>query len=164
MENAPKSPSDSPPGLQTGPAKIIATGFGLGFLPKAPGTWASLAALPPAWFISQQFGPIGLGIAAFLALILGIWASSRIETLSGKKDPSSVVIDEIAGQWIALIAIPPDFILYAAGFILFRLADIFKPWPVSWAESLPGGFGVMMDDVFAGIYAGLGTYLIAMWF
>lgn len=156
-------PSDSPPNIRFHPASIIATGCGIGFLPIAPGTWASLAALPAAWLIHLQFGQIGLGVAALIALLSGIWASHIIESLWNEKDPASVVIDEIAGQWITLIAIPPDYILYGVAFVLFRIADIFKPWPVSWAERLPGGIGVMMDDVLAGVYAGFGVYLLSIW-
>ncbi|MEL0105790.1 MAG: phosphatidylglycerophosphatase A [Rhodospirillaceae bacterium] len=163
MKKSPEISSDSPRKLIFHPAGMIATCVGIGFLPVAPGTWASLAALPVAWIIVVNLGQLGLAIAAAGALLAGIWAGGRIETLQEEKDPSAVVIDEVAGQWVALLAVPPDFVLYAIGFGLFRLADIFKPWPVSWAEGLPGGFGVMMDDVLAGIYAGLGVYVISVW-
>ncbi|MGA0393687.1 MAG: phosphatidylglycerophosphatase A [Rhodospirillales bacterium] len=163
MKKSPEISSDSPRKLIFHPAGMIATCGGIGFLPVAPGTWASLAALPVAWIIVVNLGQLGLAITAAGALLAGIWAGGRIETLQEEKDPSAVVIDEVAGQWVALLAVPPDFVLYAIGFGLFRLADIFKPWPVSWAEGLPGGFGVMMDDVLAGIYAGLGVYVISVW-
>jgi len=163
MKKSPEISSDSPRKLIFHPAGMIATCVGIGFLPVAPGTWASLAALPVAWIIVVNLGQLGLAIAAAGALLAGIWAGGRIATLHEEKDPSAVVIDEVAGQWVALLAVPPDFVLYAIGFGLFRLADIFKPWPVSWAEGLPGGFGVMMDDVLAGIYAGLGVYVISVW-
>ena len=163
MEKGPENLSDSYNQTRFHPARLIATGFGLGHLPIAPGTWASLASLPLAWLIVQNFGQLGLASAALIALVGGIWASNITENLTGEKDPSSVVIDEIAGQWITLIAVAPDLILYGAGFVLFRVTDIFKPWPVSWAEGLPGGFGVMMDDVLAGVYAGIGVYLLSLW-
>ena len=163
MNLGPERPSDSLSRDRFHPAVLIATGCGIGYLPIAPGTWASLISLPLAWLIAQNFGQVGLAAAALGALIVGIWASGTIERLRGEKDPSSVVIDEIAGQWFALTVVAPDLLLYGAGFVLFRIADIFKPWPVSWAESLPGGFGVMMDDVLAGIYAGIGVYLLSIW-
>jgi phosphatidylglycerophosphatase A len=78
-------------------------------------------------------------------------------------DPAPVVIDEVAGQWLTLLAADPDMVLYGAGFVLFRAADIFKPWPASWADKhVAGGFGVMLDDVIAGAYAGLTLYGLRM--
>jgi len=163
MDKGPETLSDSYKKTRFHPARLIATGFGIGYLPIAPGTWASLASLPLAWLIALNYGQMGLAIAALIALLGGIWASNTTEKLTGEKDPSSIVIDEVAGQWITLIAVAPDLMLYGAGFVLFRIFDIFKPWPVSWAEGLPGGFGVMMDDVLAGIYAGIGVYLLSIW-
>lgn len=163
MDKGPETPSDSHKKTRFHPARLIATGCGIGYLPIAPGTWASLASLPLAWLIVLNYGQMGLAIAALISLLGGIWASNTTENLTGEKDPSSVVIDEVAGQWITLIAVAPDLMLYGAGFVLFRIFDIFKPWPVSWAEGLPGGFGVMMDDVLAGIYAGIGVYLLSIW-
>ena len=157
------SSHDSPPMAWFHPAPLIATVGGIGYLPVAPGTWASLFSLPCAWFIVQQTGPLGIGIAILVALCAGIWASGYLERTTGNKDPGHIVIVEVAGQWLAVAVIEPNLILYGAGFVLFRLADIFKPWPVSWAERLPGGYGVMMDDILAGLYAGIGVYLLAMW-
>ena len=161
--NASHNSSDSPSLAWFHPATLISTVGGIGYLPVAPGTWASMAALPCAWFIVQLAGFLGLCVAIVIALIAGIWASDHLERVTGNKDPGHIVIDEIVGQWIAVLAIAPDFLLYGAGFVLFRIADIFKPWPVSWAEGLPGGYGVMMDDILAGVYAGIGVYLLAMW-
>ena len=141
-------------------SSLLATGFGVGLLPKAPGTWGSLAALPCAWLIVWAGGPIALACAAAAAFGLGWWASEIYA--KGRSDPGEVVIDEVAGQWLVLIAAPLDFGLYALGFVLFRLADITKPWPANWAERrLPGGLGIMADDSVAGVYAGVALWAAA---
>lgn len=143
------------------PANLLATWFGVGYLPKAPGTWGSLAALPFAWVISATGGPIALLIAAAVALAIGIWAAEQLEKATQAKDPGHVVIDEVAGQWLTLVPIAPDPFLYAIGFLLFRIADIFKPWPANWCDRrLSGGLGVMLDDIVAGAYAGIALMLI----
>ncbi len=146
------------------PGVLLATWFGAGLLPRAPGTWGSLAALPFAWAIHRAFGWPGLALAVALAFAAGIWAAERFMAKAGSgPDPAPVVIDEVAGQWLTLLAADPDMVLYGAGFVLFRAADIFKPWPASWADKhVAGGFGVMLDDVIAGAYAGLTLYGLRM--
>lgn len=144
------------------PARLLATWFGVGHLPKAPGTWGSLAALPFAWAIVDLGGQFFLLIAATIALVAGIWAASVLERTDGTKDPGHIVIDEVAGQWLTLVPVVPDPLLYGIGFILFRIADILKPWPANWLDrNLSGGAGVMLDDIAAGAYAGVVLYLIA---
>ena len=146
------------------PGVLVATGFGIGLLPWAPGTWASMASLPAAWAIFELAGRLGLATAAVVACVVGLWVSDACVCRAGTEDPSAVVIDEIAGQWLVLLAVSPDPLLYGLGLVLFRVADIWKPWPVSWADkSLEGGLGVMLDDVLAAIYAGLVLYVIAHW-
>jgi phosphatidylglycerophosphatase A len=146
-----------------GLAKIVATWFGAGLLPKAPGTWGSLAALPLAWILAQWGGTPALAAATVAVTLLGWWASEVYVRQTGINDPSEVVIDEVAGQWLTLLVVPPDPLLYAAGFAFFRLFDIRKPWPVSWADRcLPGGLGVMVDDLFAGLYAAGCLYLVTL--
>lgn len=141
---------------------LIATWFGAGYLPKAPGTWGSLAALPFAWAIAAYGGPVALLTAAAAALAVGLWATNALERAHGSKDPGHVVIDEVAGQWVALVPVAPDPILYGVGLVLFRAADILKPWPANWLDrNLKGGAGVMLDDIAAGAYAGVALYLIA---
>jgi phosphatidylglycerophosphatase A len=136
------------------PVALIATWFGAGLLPKAPGTWGSLAALPFAWVITQHFGMLGLVIATVLVFALGMWVSEILVQRFGGEDPQAIVIDEVAGQWVVLVMVPPDLVYYAAGFVLFRIVDIFKPWPANWADSqVKGGLGVMLDDVLAAPYA-----------
>lgn len=138
------------------PAILLATWFAVGRLPWAPGTWGSLAALPLAWGIVATLGRPALAAAAVIVFLLGVWAAGVYERRSGAADPAAVVIDEVAGQWLVLLAVPAEALWYALGFALFRLFDILKPWPVSLAERrFRGGFGVMIDDVVAAGYAAL---------
>ena len=147
------------------PAYLIATWFGAGNLPIAPGTWGSAAAVILAWFIVTLWGPIALIAATVIVTVVGIWAAEVYCRHSPDSDPGPVVVDEVAGQWITLLAVPADLVFYVIGFFLFRLADIVKPWPASWADSkVPGGLGVMLDDVFAGIYAALVLFLLWSFF
>ena len=135
-------------------AALVATGFGIGLIPVAPGTWASLAALPCGWLIRVEFGIAGLLAAAVIAFIAGWWAAARIARASGILDPGFVVIDEIAAQWLILAAAPLDWRFYLAAFLLFRLFDIWKPFPVNWLDrTVKGGFGIMLDDIAAALYA-----------
>ena len=144
------------------PATLIATWFGSGLLPKAPGTWGSLAALPPGALLVWTGGPWALvaGIAA--ALVLGLWATSRYAVETGRDDPSDVVIDEVAGQWLALMPAGLDPVLFTVAFVTFRAADIAKPWPVGWIDrKVKGANGVMADDLAAAAYAALATAFAA---
>ena len=146
------------------PAIFIATWMGSGLLPKAPGTWGSLAALPFAWVIADAFGWQGLAAATVLVFAVGTWASEVYVRRAGAEDPGQVVVDEVAGQWLVLVPVAPDPLLYAIGFALFRLFDITKPWPVSWADrTIKGGFGVMLDDVLAAVYGAGLLWALAYW-
>ena len=138
----------------THPAGWIASGFGIGLSPRAPGTVGSLVALLPWWFFLQhQSLPVYLGVL-LLAFVIGIWAGGWVIGKTGIEDPSVVVWDEFIGQWIALLLAPAGWLWMLGGFALFRLFDIWKPWPVSWADrKLHGGLGAMLDDVLAGVYA-----------
>ena len=137
----------------THPAFLAATWFGIGLIRPAPGTWGSLAALPLAWVIVRLSGPIGLIIATVIIFVLGCWASEIYNQASKHKDPSEVVIDEVAGQWLVLTAAPLEPFYYLAGFLLFRLCDVAKPWPASWADrKVGGGIGTMLDDILAAFY------------
>lgn len=143
------------------PAGLLATWFGSGLLPKAPGTWGSLAALPFAWIIQYYSGAIGLSVATIIVFAIGWWAAHVFEEKAGVKDPGAVVIDEVAGQWMVLIPAGLDPLLYLIGFGLFRLVDIFKPWPACWFDqNVHGGLGIMLDDVVAAIYAVLAIYFL----
>lgn len=146
------------------PAWWLATWFGAGALPVAPGTWGSLAALPFAWAIATVFEPWALAVAAAALFPLGCWASAVYMRRTGAADPGPVVVDEVVGQWLTLAMVPAGWLPYAIGFLLFRAADIVKPWPASWADrSLHGGLGVMLDDAIAAVYAGTGLYLLMWW-
>ncbi len=154
-----------PPGLApTHPAACLATWFGTGLLPWAPGSWGSLAALPVAWLILWRWGP-GLLLAAAAALfVVGLWAAAVYIERAKDGDPASVVIDEVVGQWLALVpAAAGEWWQFAAGFVLFRTFDIVKPWPANWIDRrLKGGLAVMLDDVAAGLYAAICLLLINM--
>ena len=153
-------PASLPRGLSFWhPVCLLSTGFGVGLIPGAPGTWGSLLALPLAWFALKNYGVIGLVGLGVLIFLIGCWSSSIYARRTNENDPSAIVIDEIAAQCLVLTAVPlsPNFFL--AGFVLFRLTDILKPWPASWADrSVKGGFGIMLDDVFAGVYAWVLAY------
>ena len=134
------------------PGVLMATWFGSGYLPKAPGTWGSVAALPFAWAIVNFGGYWALAVASVAVFVVGIWASNVYMSKTGTHDPGAIVIDEVAGQWIVLLAAPLDPAAYFLGFVLFRVFDVLKPWPISWADNnIDGAWGVMMDDVLAGV-------------
>jgi phosphatidylglycerophosphatase A len=138
--------------------KIIATGFGAGYAPKAPGTAGAALAWAIWWAAGQALAaPCGLFAATLVLIVvftvLGVWSSGVVEKAWGK-DPSRVVVDEMVGVWIPLLAVSDGNICYAlAAFVLFRLFDIFKPLGIRKAEALKGGWGVMADDVAAGLYS-----------
>lgn len=134
--------------------KLLATWFGSGLLPKAPGTWGSLAALPFAWLIQHYAGWPGLLAATALVFAVGVWAAGSYAGRGANPDPGEIVIDEVAGQWLAVLPAAGSLPLYVAGFLLFRLFDIWKPWPIRTVErKLKGGLGVMADDILAGLVA-----------
>lgn len=148
-------------------AHVTATWFYCGYFPKGPGTAGSIGALLVAWPIAlyTDWNPLVIAALAVAALAPAIWAADRMARDTGSKDPQTVVVDEVVGQWIALAAVPTleDWKYWLAAFILFRLFDITKPWPVRSLEKIPGGAGIVLDDVGAGIYAAL--VLLAMgWF
>ncbi len=143
------------------PASLVATWFGAGLIPFASGTWGSLAALPFAWIIQTYAGPPGLIAAAVVATLAGIWASNVLSARSAVNDPGFIVIDEVAAMFLTLAAAPRTWWAYAIGFLLFRAADIVKPWPASWCDrEVHGGLGVMLDDLVAGLYAAAATWII----
>jgi phosphatidylglycerophosphatase A len=130
-------------------AKIVATVAFVGYAPVAPGTAGSAAAALILWLI-PPLAPV-TGIAVLLALTAGgIWASSQAEHIYGH-DASKIVIDEFAGYFLAVLLVPKTWLLLLCGFLAFRFFDIFKPWPIRCAERLKGGFGVMADDLLAGL-------------
>lgn len=153
-------------------AQLIGTVCGVGYLRPAPGTWGSLVALPLAYGLHQLGGFPLLALATLACIAAGIWATARMTAGSADHDPSEIVVDEVAGQWIAIWAVSLPAWLHGlsvtalwpgwiAAFVLFRLFDILKPGPVGWADRKEGPFGVMMDDVIAGTMAAIGVALLA---
>jgi len=140
----------------------LATGFYVGLLPRAPGTWGSLAAFIPWFFLKDMALPAYLMVLAIL-FVIGFFVSGSAEKILDRPDAGPIVIDEILGMFITLTLVPPHPAAWILGFILFRIFDIFKPFPVSWFDQrIHGGIGIMMDDVVAGLYA-FGT-LQLLWF
>ncbi len=139
-------------------ATAIATWFGCGYAPFAPGTAGSAGALIPAILLAEYAGwrPWHFAVLAVALCPLGIWAAGRKARELGKKDPGLVVVDEVAGQWITIAgAAALNWKSWLAAFLLFRLFDIWKPAPIRQLEALPGGFGIVADDVMAGVYGAL---------
>lgn len=150
-------------------AEQFATAFGIGRLPSAPGTWASLFAVLIAVPVMWLTGWMGMAVLALVTTLFGVWASDQYAVTSGIEDPKECVIDEFAGQWITcaiagMAAMPGSpalsWVGFVLAFLLFRLFDIAKPWPINRAEHLRGGLGIMADDVVAGAIAGFIVFLV----
>ncbi|MEX0368048.1 MAG: phosphatidylglycerophosphatase A [Ruegeria sp.] len=153
-------------------AQLIGTVCGVGYLRPGPGTWGSAAALPLAWGL-HVLGEFPLLALATLAVFFGgLWATKVMTAGQEDHDPSEIVIDEVAGQFIAIWAVSYPAWVYGievtalwpgwvAGFVLFRLFDIFKPGPVGWADRRGDALGVMLDDVIAGVFAAVGVLILA---
>ncbi|MEO1193269.1 MAG: phosphatidylglycerophosphatase A [Pseudomonadota bacterium] len=149
-------------------ALAVSTLGGIGFLKPAPGTYGSLAALPPAALLAWYGGVWALVLGFLAVTLLGIWSAALYGEATGRKDPPEVIIDEVAGQWLTLLPLTvSDLVwswpLWLASFALFRLFDILKPWPCDPLERLDGGLGVMADDLMAGLYGALVMTLL-LWF
>jgi phosphatidylglycerophosphatase A len=140
-------------------AWTLGTFFGSGLLKPGPGTYSSIATVLLWYAIAHALQPrpsvlaLGTAAAALVVTLIGIPAATIVARESGRKDPGHVVIDEAAGQLIALILAKPDWKHAALALVLFRLFDIFKPWPIRKLEGLPDGTGIMLDDVAAGVFA-----------
>jgi len=151
-------------------AWIVGTFFGAGLLGPGPGTYGSISAVLLWYAAAHALHPapaalaIGTAMAAILATLIGIPAATIVARESGREDPGHVVIDEVAGQLIALIAIPADWRHAALSLLLFRLFDILKPPPIRRLERLPAGTGIMLDDVGAGLFALAAVQLIHIWY
>lgn len=156
----------------TGLARLIGTVAGVGYLRPAPGTWGSLAALPMAWVLHVLGGFPLLALATLATFLAGWWATDVLIAGSADHDPSEIVVDEVVGQWIALM--PLSFAAWRSGldvtvlwpgwiaaFVLFRLFDVSKLWLVGWADRRGDALGVMLDDVIAGTFAAIGVIVLA---
>jgi len=142
------------------PAGWLASGFGAGFSPRAPGTIGSLVALLPWWLWLRGIPAWHYALVLGCAFALGVWAADWVIGKLGSQDPQVVVWDEFVGLWLALFLAPPGWAWMLGGFAAFRLFDIWKPWPVRWADrAVHGGFGTMLDDLLAGAYAWLALHL-----
>jgi len=135
------------------PVHFCSLGFGSGLALKAPGTWGTVAAMPLAWLLAQLPIALHLGLIA-LAFIFGVWCCQQTADKLVMKDPSSIVWDEFVGLWITLVFVPWERAWPLLGFVVFRVFDIFKPWPIGYLDKkLSGGLGIMLDDVIAGLFA-----------
>jgi phosphatidylglycerophosphatase A len=131
----------------------VATALGVGYVPFAPGTFGSAVGLL-LWFVLPS-SPIAQAAAIVVVCVVGSWSGSVAERYFGRVDPGHVVVDEVAGMLVTLFLVPVGWIGAIAGFLLFRISDIIKPYPANRLERLPGGIGIMADDVMAGVYANL---------
>lgn len=143
----------APASVWRNPIHFLAFGFGSGAIPKAPGTWGTLAAVPFV-LIWQQLPLAGYLLVLVLATLLGIWLCDRTARDMGVHDHGGIVWDEFVGMWLTMLLAPPGWLWLLAGFVLFRLFDIWKPWPIGWVDRrVGGGFGIMLDDILAGLMA-----------
>jgi phosphatidylglycerophosphatase A len=144
-----------PPSVWRNPWHFIAFGFGSGTLPKAPGTWGSLVALPfiPLW---QMLPDWGYWLMLGITMLFGFWLCGKVADDLRVHDHEGIVWDEMVGMWITLWLVPEGWYWLLAGFLVFRFFDILKPWPIRWVDRhVHGGFGIMLDDVLAGVFAWL---------
>jgi phosphatidylglycerophosphatase A len=133
-------------------AWTLATWFGCGRVPKAPGTAGTVGAIP-LYLLLAHTGRAGVGLAAMAMTFVGVWAASVVARELASKDPQVVVIDEVAGFLVTMVPVRTlSWQAVLAGFVLFRLLDSLKPWPIRRAEQLPGGWGIVLDDVAAGVF------------
>jgi len=153
-------------------SRLIASFLYSGLMHPAPGTWGTAAALPVAWALMVLGGPWALVAGVVAAIGLGYWATARELAASADPDPGWIVIDEVAGMWIALLPVafgaaqagaPPMALWpgWVVAFLAFRLFDIWKPGPVGWADRQGGALGVMLDDIIAGVFAAIAVGLSA---
>ncbi|HEX2570974.1 MAG TPA: phosphatidylglycerophosphatase A [Polyangia bacterium] len=154
------APLASPPVAGRRVAAVIATWFGAGLMPRAPGTWGTLAAVPFAWAFGR-LGQAAFLIALLVVTVVGSWAADVYCRATGRHDNQRIVVDEVAGYFLTLALSPRTPVYLLLGFIFFRLFDITKPPPVRWIDrNVRGGFGVVADDLGAGVYAALVLLLL----
>jgi phosphatidylglycerophosphatase A len=135
-------------------AALVATGLGAGYSPVAPGTAGSLVGLALFWPLSRLAVEAQLAALALLFMV-GVVSATRLARSVGREDPGLVVVDEIAGMWTSLLFVPLTPLSAVLAFLAFRVMDVTKPWPARQLEALPGGWGIMCDDMMAGVYANL---------
>lgn len=154
----------APASVWRNPIHFLAFGLGSGASPWAPGTVGTLAAVP-LYFLLASLPVFFYALLLLIAFLLGCWLCDRTSRDLGVHDHGGIVWDEFVGYWLTMLALPAGLGWALAGFLLFRFFDIIKPWPIRWADQqVSGGFGIMLDDVLAGIYAGLILHLIHYFF
>lgn len=153
--------------------KALATLGPLGHVKPAPGTWGSAAAIPMAWVLHGVGGFPALVVATVVLAVLGTWATRQYMAATGTHDPSEVIIDEVVGQWIALWTVSGGLWFagadpwlfpwpgWVAAFVAFRVFDIWKPGPIGWADRRPDAWGVMLDDIIAGLFSAIVVAVLA---
>jgi phosphatidylglycerophosphatase A len=151
------------------PVQLLALGFGSGLAPKAPGTFGTLAAIPFYFMFSSALFEWQL-LIVIVAFFVGIYLCNETATALGVHDHPAIVWDEFVGFWLTMLVLPLmgvslDWLLLLLGFVAFRFFDIIKPWPILWVDKkVHGGFGIMFDDVLAGVYSGLVLAIVIHWF
>ena len=137
------------------PVHLLAFGFGSGLIPKAPGTAGTVAAILPWLWLTQQSITTYL-LVLLIATLIGVYLCEKTSRDLGVHDHSGIVWDEFCGLWLTMIAVPATWQWLLLGFVLFRFFDIIKPWPINWLDKkVPGGLGIMIDDLLAGLFAWL---------
>ena len=145
------------------PFFFIAFGFGSGLMPKAPGTWGTLAAIPVYLVFANTPWAVYL-IATIMAFILGVFVSNTVSCALGEHDHQGIVWDEVVGYLLTMFLVPPKLIWICLGFLLFRIFDILKPQPIRWVDQkVRGGLGIMLDDVLAAGFAWIILQAIVWW-
>lgn len=148
--------------LLSQPHLLVAFGFGSGLAKKAPGTFGTLAAIPFFMALQDLSWPLYLSWLV-VTFVLGVWWCERASQTLGVHDHGGIVWDEFVGYWITMFMAPKGWLWIVLGFVLFRLFDILKPWPIGWVDrKVSGGFGIMIDDVIAGIFAAVVLQIIVM--
>ena len=151
-----------PSSVWRNPIHFLAFGLGSGAAPKAPGTVGTLAAIP-LWYLFSDWSLTAYLVLIIVSSLVGIWLCGKTSSDLGVHDHSGIVWDEFVGLWITLIAVPAGWEWVVIGFLLFRLFDILKPWPIGWADKhVHGGLGIMLDDILAGIMALLCLQVLAI--
>jgi phosphatidylglycerophosphatase A len=139
---------------------FLATGFYIGKIPFAPGTFGALLGIP-VWFMLTKFAPVISLVFLTLSIPFAIWVAHVSSKLLGQKDPGCIVIDEVVGMVVTLTGLPFDWVTCLLGFVLFRIFDILKPFPIRWVDqNVGGGAGIVLDDVLAGVAANITLRLI----
>lgn len=152
---------DKPQASMKDPVQLLAFGFGSGLAPVAPGTFGTLAAIPFYLVLQTLSLPLYL-VVVLISAVAGIWICGYAAKQLGVHDHPGIVWDEFVGLWITMIAAPVGWLWLVIGFVLFRIFDILKPWPIRWIDrKVEGGFGIMLDDILAGVFAAVVLQLIA---